>query len=276
METVISKDGTTIAFDKKGNGPAIVLVDGAFCSRDYGVSPKLVPLLCGSFTVYSYDRRGRGESTDTEPYSVDNEIEDLKTIIEKAGEAPFICGFSSGAALLLLAMDKGIKASGIALFEPPYIIDHHNNKAPPSDTVRRLTEFVRQGKRSLAVNYFMTDVMGMPAIAVFLFRYFGRSLWEKNKSVAHTLPYEVTLMGNFSVPERIAASVNIPALLIAGEKSSRNLKDAVEALSHLIPESQVRILKDQSHNVSMKVLAPCLIDFYVNNVARSKAGLKKD
>ncbi len=270
METVISKDGTSIAFDKTGTGPALVLVDGAFCSRDYGVTPKLVPLLSGSFTVYSYDRRGRGESSDAEPYSVDNEIEDLKTIIEKAGEAPFICGFSSGAALLLLAMDKGIKASGIALFEPPYIIDHHENTAPPADAGRRLTEFVRQGKRSLAVNYFMTDVMGMPGIMVFLFRCFGRSLWKRNESVAHTLPYEVTIMGNFSVPERIAASINIPTLLIAGEKSSRNLKNAVEALSHLIPKSQIRILKDQGHNVSMKVLAPCLIDFFVNSVTRGK------
>ena len=130
MDKVISKDGTSIAFDKTGKGPALVLVDGAFCFRTYGVTPKLAPLLSCDFTVYSYDRRGRGDSSDTPPYSVDKEIEDLQKVIEQTGEVPFICGFSSGGALVLRAMEKGIKVKRTALFEPLYIANSLHDTTP--------------------------------------------------------------------------------------------------------------------------------------------------
>jgi pimeloyl-ACP methyl ester carboxylesterase len=148
MDKVISKDGTSIAFDKTGTGPAMVLVDGAFCFSEYGVTPKLVPLLSEFFTVYSYDRRGRGESSDREPYSIDNEIEDLKKVIEKTGEVPFICGFSSGAGLVLQAIDKGVRVKKIALFEPPYVVVSPDDTAPPKDAEMELANLVKQGKRS--------------------------------------------------------------------------------------------------------------------------------
>jgi pimeloyl-ACP methyl ester carboxylesterase len=199
-----------------------------------------------------------------EPYSIDNEIEDLKKIIEETGEEPFICGFSSGAALVLKAIDKGAKAKKIALFEPPYVVNSLNTTAPPGDAEMQLTNFVRQGRRSDAVKYFMTKVMGMPGIAVFLFKLFGRSLWGKNESVANTLSYDVAIMGNYSVPKEIAASINVPTLIIGGEKSPGNLKEAIEEVGRSIPLSQIRLLKGQSHNVSMKVLAPCLVDFFLS------------
>lgn len=261
MDKVISKDGTSIAFDKTGKGPALVLVDGAFCFREYGITPKLVPLISDFFTVYSYDRRGRGESSDKEAYSIDNEVEDLKGIIEKTGEVPFICGFSSGAGLVLHAIDKGIKVKSIALFEPPYVPISPDQIVPPSDAEAILKNLVTQGKRSDAVKYFMTKVMGMPGIIVFLFKLFGKALWEKNESVANTLSYDVAIMGNYSIPEKIAASINVPTIVIGGEKSPQNLRNAVEAVAKAIPGSQIRMLKG-SHNVSMKVLAPCLIDFF--------------
>jgi pimeloyl-ACP methyl ester carboxylesterase len=179
MEKVISKDGTSIAFDRTGKGPALVLVDGAFCYREYGVTPELVPLLSDFFTVYSYDRRGRGESSDMEPYSVNNEVEDLNKIIVKTGEEPFICGFSSDAALIIKGIGKGIKVKKIALFEPPYVVVSPNDTAPPEDAEMKLANFVKQGKRSEAVKYFMTKVMGMSAITVFLFKQFGKSLCAK-------------------------------------------------------------------------------------------------
>lgn len=263
MDKIISKDGTLIAFDKTGKGPALVLVDGAFCFREYGVTPKLVPLISDFFTVYSYDRRGRGESSDREPYSIDNEIEDLKGIIEKTGEVPCICGFSSGAGLILHAIVKGIKVKSIALFEPPYVANLSNDKVPPKDAVIELTNFVKKGKRSDAVKYFMTKVMGMPGITVFLFKLFGKSLWDKNESVANTLSYDVAIMGNYSIPKEITASINVPTVVIGGEKSPQNLRKAVEAVAQAIPQSQIRLIKG-SHNVSMKVLAPCLIDFFTH------------
>ncbi len=261
MAKVISKDGTSIAYDKSGKGPALVLVDGAFCFREYGVTPDIVPLLSDHFTVYSYDRRGRGESTDKAPYSVENEIEDLKEIIEITGEVPFICGFSSGAQLVLLAIGKGIQVKRMALFEPPYVINSVNGSAPPKDAAANLANFVSLGKRGDAVKYFMTKVMGMPSIFVFLFKQFGKSMWKKNESVANTLPYDVTIMGDYSVPKE-AASINVPTIVIVGEKSPQSIRNAVEEVAHTIPRSQLRLLKGQSHNVSMKVLAPSLIEFF--------------
>jgi len=265
MDKIISKDGTSIAFDRTGKGSALVLVDGAFCYRGYGVTPELVPLLSDFFTVYSYDRRGRGESSDIEPYSINNEVEDLKKIIEQTGEEPFICGFSSGAALLIQGIEKGIKVKKIALFEPPYVAVSPDDKVPPDDAEMKLTNFVRQGKRGEAVKYFLTNVMGMSGIAVFLFKQFGKSLWEKNESVANTLSYDVAVMGNYSVPKKITASINVPTIVIGGENSPRNLRKAVEAVAQSIPQSHIKLLKGQNHSVPMKMLAPCLIDFFGNN-----------
>lgn len=262
MEKTISNDGTSIAFERTGIGPALVLVDGAFCYRNNGVSPRLVPLLSNHFTVYSYDRRGRGESTDTEPYTIDKEIEDLKAVIEKTGEVPYVCGFSSGACLLLLAMEKGINVKRIALFEPPFVVASPGEKAPPGDAVMKISHFVKQGKSGAAVKYFMTKVMGMPGFIVFMFRVFGKASWEKNESVAKTLAYDITVMGNYSVPEKAAASVRVPAIVIGGDKSPNSLKNAVIATGKSIPNGQVSLLEGQSHNVSMKVLAPILKEFF--------------
>lgn len=262
MKKAISKDGTFIAYNKTGKGPALVLVDGAFCYREYGPAPKLVPLLSENFTVYSYDRRGRGESTNTLPYAVDREIEDLKSIIEKTSEAPFILGISSGAALVLQAIAKGIKVKKVALFEPPYVVLSEKDSTPPKGAEDELSNLVNLGKRGKAVTYFMTKVMGMPHVFVFLFKLFGRSSWKRNESVAHTLYYDVAIMGDFTIPEDVTASVSVPAAVIGGEKSPQKLRNAIDAVAKSIPQSQINLLKGQSHNTSMKVLAPVLIDFF--------------
>lgn len=264
MGNVISKDGTSIAYSKTGSGPALILVDGAFCYREHGVTPRLVPLLSGYFTVYAYDRRGRGESSDQTFYSIDKEIDDLISIIEITNEEPYICGISSGAGLLVQAFDKGIKAKRIALFEPPYVVTPTNDVAPPEEAEAKLKELVIQGKRGEAVQYFMTQVMGMPSWIVFLFKLFGKSQWQKNEAVAQTLAYDVEIMGNYSVPQNITQSINIPTVVIGGEKSPLKLKNAVIEIAKSIPKSQLCLLKGQSHNVNMKVLAPVLIDFFNN------------
>jgi pimeloyl-ACP methyl ester carboxylesterase len=262
MEKSVSKDGTLIAFDKTGKGKALVLVDGAFCFRAHGPTPKLAPLLSQNFTVYSYDRRGRGESSDTPPYAVDREVEDLLSIIEKTGEVPFILGISSGAALVLRALSKGINVKKVALFEPPYVDVSSTEITPPEEAGKELSKLVNVGKRSEAVHYFMTKVMGMPAIFVLLFKIFGNSGWKKNESVANTLPYDVALMGDFTIPKSITVSINVPTLVIGGEKSPQKLRNAVDATAKSIRQSKIVLLKGQSHNVSMKVLAPVLTDFF--------------
>src|SRR5438128_12073062 len=105
MNSVHSSDGTTIAFDQSGEGPPIILVDGAFCYRTFGPMPKLAPLLAPHFTVFSYNRRGRGDSGDTKPYAVEREIEDLAALLKEAGGSAYVFGTSSGAALALKAAD---------------------------------------------------------------------------------------------------------------------------------------------------------------------------
>ncbi|MCW3070320.1 MAG: alpha/beta hydrolase [Bacteroidetes bacterium] len=258
----ISKDGTQIAYDKTGKGPALILVDGAFCYRQNGVTPRIVQLLCDNFTVYSYDRRGRGESTDTKPYSVEREIEDLDAIIEVTNETPFMCGISSGACLLIQAAGKGSKAKKIVLFEPPYVVASETDQAPPKDAKTVLENFSQQEQRSKAVYYFMAKVMGMPAIIVFLFKLFGRSAWKKNESVAHTLSYDVEIMGNYYVPVELSSKITCPTLIVGGEKSPKKLINAVKKVEKNIPNSELKLLKGQSHNISMKILAAELITFF--------------
>jgi pimeloyl-ACP methyl ester carboxylesterase len=258
----ISKDGTQIAYDKTGKGPALVLVDGAFCFRQHGVTPDLVPLLSSDFTVFSYDRRGRGESTDTKPYRVEREIEDLQAIVDATNETAFIFGMSSGAALLVQAVSKGLNARKIVLFEPPYVVVNENDEAPPADARERLEDFIKQDKRGGAVKYFMAKVMGVPAIFVLLFRIFGRNMFRKNEAVAHTLTYDVAIMDNFSVPQQLLSKIILPTIVIGGEKSPKKLLNAVQAVGQRMPNSKISLLKGQSHNVSMKVLAPVLIDFF--------------
>ena len=121
MSHVISKDGTRIALARSGSGPALILVDGALCSRAFGPSPKLAPLLAPHFTVYTYDRRGRGESGDTEPYSPHRELEDLAALIEAAGGQAFLLGLSSGGALALHAAASGLPVARVFAYEPPYV-----------------------------------------------------------------------------------------------------------------------------------------------------------
>ena len=92
MTTLKSKDGTTIAFDHQGDGPALILIDGAMSTRSSGSKPELARLLAQRSTVYSYDRRGRGDSGDTRPYAVQREIDDIDGLINKAGGSAFLYG----------------------------------------------------------------------------------------------------------------------------------------------------------------------------------------
>jgi pimeloyl-ACP methyl ester carboxylesterase len=262
MEKAISKDGTSIAFERNGKGPALVLVDGAFCFRDNGPAAQLVPLLAGSFTVYTYDRRGRGDSGEKLPYSIDREIEDLACIAAKTGEIPLMLGFSSGAALVLRAIAAGVNAKKAALYEPPYVGVTPTDNLPPKEAEGELSNLVKQGNRGQAVKYFMTKVMGIPYIFVFLFRLFGKESWRKNESVAHTLTYDVAIMGNYKVPKNITDAINVPTLVVGGERSPEKLRKAVEAVGKSIPKSKIVLLKGQNHNVSMKVLVPVLVDFF--------------
>lgn len=263
MKTVTSKDGTTIAFDRSGEGPAIVLVGGAFQHRAIDTSTaRLAERLAPNFTVYHYDRRGRGESGDTAPYAVNREIEDIDALIQDAGGSAYVFGMSSGAVLALHAAAAGLAITKLALYEPPFIVD--DSRPPvPKDYTRRLAGLLAEGRRGDAVELFMTEAVGMPAEAVAPMR--GAPFWSAFESVAHTLPYEAAIMGDTlsgrPLPAGRWAAVTVPTLVVDGGASPDWARNAVEALVEVLPDAQRRTLEGQTHQVDPEVLAPGLAEF---------------
>jgi pimeloyl-ACP methyl ester carboxylesterase len=255
---VISKDGTRIAYEKSGSGPLLILVDGALCSRAFGPMPKLAQLLTGNFTVITYDRRGRNESSDTQPYSVEREIEDIEALINDNGGSAFVTGFSSGAALSLEAAAHGLNITRLALYEPPFMVDP--GQQPPADSLQQLQTMIAENRRGDAVKFFLKDMVGVPAMIVFIMKIMP--VWSKLKSVAHTLPYDVAVLGNFSLPRDRAASVKTPTLVSGGDKSPATMQQAMKKLSEVMPNSKLNMLKGQIHNVAGKAIAPVLIKFF--------------
>ena len=147
MHSVKSSDGATITYDRTGSGPVVILVDGAFCSRAFGPMPKLTPLLADHFTVIHHDRRGRGESGDTKPYSVERELEDLDALIQVAGGSAHVLGLSSGAALALIAAASGLPIMKLAMYEPPFVAVSPSAHRAPVDSVERLARLIEEGRR---------------------------------------------------------------------------------------------------------------------------------
>lgn len=258
MKTVNSKDGTRIAYDRSGSGPAVIIVDGALCSRTFGPSGKLAAQLAHHFTVYRYDRRGRGESGDTPSYAPERELEDLAALVQAAGGRAGLIGLSSGAALALNAAASGLPLTGVAAYEPPYVDDSRTRGGDEFE--RRLKEFIERGDRGGAVSYFMKDMVGAPAPMVVLMR-FVPGVWSKLRAVAHTLPYDAALMTAFQIPRQRFATIRIPVLVMHGAKTDARLKEAAAAIAEVVPGAQHKELAGQTHNVKPDVLAPAATAF---------------
>jgi pimeloyl-ACP methyl ester carboxylesterase len=262
MNRVLSKDGTAITFDRSGQGPAIILVDGALCYRASGPMRPLAALLAPHFRVYTYDRRGRGESGDTAPYTVEREVEDIDALIKEAGGSVFVYGISSGAALALEAANRlpGIKK--LAVYEAPFIVD--DSRAPlGEDYLVRLKAMIASDRRGDAVKLFM-KMVGVPAAFVFLMGWMP--MWKKLKAVAHTLPYDITIVGENQrgkpLPARRWASVTIPTLAMDGGKSPAWLRNAMQSLADVLPNAKRRTLEGQTHMIKADALAPALVEFF--------------
>jgi len=265
METitskVTSKDGTRIAYDKIGYGPAVILVAGAMCSRSFWSGPELAKLLARSFTVYNYDRRGRGDSGDTRPYAVAREIEDIETLIDDAGEPAYLYGHSSGAALALeAALRLGNKVKKLAMYEVPYNDDAVAQRAW-KQYIKQLTEALAADRRGDAVALFM-GLVGTPADQIEAMRH--SPAWPMLEAIAPTLAYDhAAILGeDASVPTERAALVTAPTLVMNGGASYAFMYDTAQALGKAIPNAQVRTLEGQTHDVDLDVLAPVLMEFF--------------
>ena len=260
MRTVISKDGTAIAFDQSGTGPAIILVGGAFTDRSQPILTQLAESLSPQFTVINYDRRGRGDSGDTAPYGVEREIEDLEALIKEAGGSAFVCGFSSGAALALEAAASGLAMKKLALYEPPFRIAG-SSRPLPQDFAKHLSELISSGRRGDAAEYFMTQAAEVPTEFVAQMR--NEPFWPTVEAVAHTLIYDTTIMGNDgSLPIERLTVITVPALVIDGGASPAWMREAARAVAEVMPHAQRRTLEGQTHQVSPQVLAPVLMEFF--------------
>jgi pimeloyl-ACP methyl ester carboxylesterase len=261
--TTTSIDGTTIAYTKLGSGPPLILVDGAFCYRENGPSSQLAPLLAQHFTVFAYDRRGRGGSGDAPVYAIEREVEDIRSLVKEAGGSAVAVGVSSGGALALQAVAGGVSLKGLVLYEPPFIEeDGHPRSFAAQKT--RLEQFITAGDRAGAVKFFMTDVYGAPKPFVAVMPLVMRSAWKKNKSVAHTLPYDLTLLEDRSVLRERSTSITVPTLVVGGEKSPASLKDAVATVAGALPNARRMYLPGQDHYVSAPVVAPVITEFFSN------------
>ena len=263
MKKVQSADGTTIAFDKSGKGPALILVGGALEHRAMdSENTQLAPLLAQHFTVFHYDRRGRGDSTDTQPYAVEREIEDIDAIITEAGGSAYVFGISSGAALAMEAAIKlGDKVKKLAMYEAPYNDDEAARQGW-KDYRKQLAEVLAQGNRGDALALFMM-LVGMPPDHLDAVR--QHPMWPIWEAVAPTLAYDAAVMGeDASVPSEKAASVAVPALVMDGGASYPFMHVTALALAKAMPHAQHRTLEGQTHEVEAAVLAPVLEEFFLS------------
>ncbi|OXS54330.1 alpha/beta hydrolase [Cohnella sp. CIP 111063] len=265
MNRVISKDGTSIAYTKVGQGPALILVDGALCYRASGPNEPLAKELLPHFTVYTYDRRGRGESNEAKPYAIEREVEDIAALIEEAGGSAHLYGISSGAALALEAAKRLPSVKKLVVYEAPFVVD--GSRLPvPGHYAATFDKLLAANRRGAAVKHFMRKGVGLPAIVTAMMPLMPA--WSKLKAVAHTLPYDTLLTESFQrgkpLPADYWSAVKLPTLVLYGGKSPAWMQNGMKALSETLPQAALNVLPGETHIVKPKSLAPPMIAFYLN------------
>jgi pimeloyl-ACP methyl ester carboxylesterase len=255
-----SRDGTRIAFEKTGSGPALIIVSGALSQRSLLSGQPLVAMLSEHFTVYVYDRRGRGESTDVQPYAVEREIEDLEALINDAGGSAYLYGVSSGGALSLQAAAKlgPAKVSKLAIYEPPYG-QEQQDFTKQKDSVN---ELVRTGEPGEAAEFFLSAI-GTPPEAL---EGMKRSPeWEAMKKIDFTLAYDYEVLGDGAVPEDVVKAIRVPALVMNGGNSLGFMQATADRIAALIPGARRKTFEGQAHQVAAEVMVPVLVEFFTGS-----------
>jgi pimeloyl-ACP methyl ester carboxylesterase len=254
-QSVRSSDGTRIAFDRLGDGPPVILIEAAGHYRDFSSFGGLVQLLSQEFAVYSYDRRGRGESTDTTQYAPEREVEDLAALIAEAGGSAHLYGYSSGALLAVHAAGHGLPVDRLALLEPPLQEDDAESPAP---LTTELAELVAAGRDGDAVAHFYESI-GVPA--EFIAQMGSTPEWAKMESVAHTFVYDC-MISDATTPA-VLGSVEVPTLVLDSEGSTDNLTGWAAAVAGRLPRATHRSLAGEWHTVPDEILAPVLAEFFL-------------
>jgi pimeloyl-ACP methyl ester carboxylesterase len=254
MQQVTSRDGTAIAYERMGQGPPLILVGGALNDHRAAASGlPLAQLLAPNFTVYSYDRRGRGSSGDTKPYAVEREIEDMGALIENAGGSAYAFGMSSGGALALQAAGSGLVITRLAMYEPPFVGGGQGN-----EYTARLKELIAEERRGDAVALFMRTI-GLPGPLIAELRL--TPSWAELERLAPTLVYDAIVMGEGKMPPAVQlAKVTIPTLVLTG--TTPQMGEATHALVTSLPNARHQVLDGQTHDVAPSALAPALTTFF--------------
>jgi pimeloyl-ACP methyl ester carboxylesterase len=258
MQTLRSRDGTRIAYETSGTGPALVLVNGGLSDRS-AVVP-LRPLLDPHFTLFAYDRRGRGDSGDTPPYAPEREFEDLAAVIEAAGAPAFVFAHSSGAILALRAAMSGLPMRRLAVNEPPFIVPG-TRPVPPRAIASRIAEHIAANDREEALRIFLVEQVGLPPPALDHLK--ASPAWPRMIALAHTAAYDSELAADSALPVASLAKLTFPTLVLNGTASFPWIAETARALLQALPNAQAAHLEGQPHSPAPEVLAPALLRFFL-------------
>lgn len=258
MKTIQSKDGTTLAYDIYGSGPALIYITGASCFRSFMPVVQDAKAFAKEFTVYNYDRRGRGDSSDTQPYAIEREVEDIEALIDAAGGKANLYGHSSGAVLALeAALDLGgDRVDKVVMYDPPYVHDEAE-RSEYGKLSQQVRDLLRVGKNARAMTTFLKGI-GMPKLFVYLVRLMPG--WRTMAALAPTLAYDIALTRNLPPVVR-AARITVPVQLIVGEKSPAGIHDVANQLVKAIPGATFIQLAGQGHMAGAKAILPVLAGF---------------
>jgi pimeloyl-ACP methyl ester carboxylesterase len=256
LETVTSADGTTLAFEIDGDGPPIILVGGAFNTRE--TTAPLAAVLRNHHTTLNLDRRGRGDSGNTLPYAVEREIEDLDALIGAAGGRAAVFGYSSGATLALQAAGGGSAISRLVVYDAPFATDADDPRLP-ADLADDLDRLVAEGRRGEAVELYQRVAVGIPDEVIARLRH--APFWPGLEAVAHTLSHDARVVGDLTLPVELIRSIAAPTLVLDGEKSPPIMGKAAEALVQALPDARRRTLAGQGHDLDPDALRPVLLEF---------------
>ncbi|RJL31208.1 alpha/beta fold hydrolase [Bailinhaonella thermotolerans] len=258
MRTVTSRDGTPIAYERLGEGPPVVLIGGGPSTHESELP--LARELAGGFSVYVYDRRGRGESGFTEPHSADREFEDLAAVIGAAGGSACVYGSSGLGSMALEAAARGLPITRVAAWEPPYVVGDARPPVP-ADWGARVAGMIAEGRRGDALEYWMTEVVLVPAEYIGPMR--GQPFWTAMEEHAQGLVYDAAVLGDFTMPRELLAGMRTPALVGVGG-SIPWLATGVRELAKVIPDCTLVSLPDEPHDIPPQAIAPVLTKFFAS------------